>query len=211
MSTAKQIAANQLNAQKSTGPRTELGKRASRVNARTHGLTGQIILRTDEEHAGYETYSARLMPDLSPHNSVELDFAERIVFDSWRLRRAAAMEQNLYALADTDIEFDTGDLAQDDALTDAATFQVKEKTFNLLSLYQQRLQRSIHRDLDMLRKMQKERRVEATKPTPATKPALHLIDKPTPQPENGFVCSTPPADPAPPPTAASNDPSNMAA
>ncbi len=169
MSTAKQIAANQLNAQKSTGPRTELGKRASRVNARTHGLTGQIILRTDEEHAAYETYLARLMPDLSPHNAVELDFAERIVFDSWRLRRAGAIEQNFHALADTDIEFDTGDLAQDDALTDAATFQLNDKTINLLSLYQQRLQRGIHRDLEMLRKMQKDRRAEAAKPATALK------------------------------------------
>jgi len=202
MASARQLAANRANAQKSTGPITEAGRNICRTNAIQHGLSGHTILRTPQDDAAWQTYSARLMPDLAPANAIEHDFAERIVYDSWRIHRASAIEANLYALADP--AFDTGNAAQDDALNDAHTFLVNDRTINLMSLYQQRLQRSVHKDLEMLRKMQKERRAEALKPAP--KPALQLIEKPASQPVIGSVCPPPPADPAPPPVNASNDP-----
>jgi hypothetical protein len=210
MASAKQIAANHANAQKSTGPRTELGKLNSRLNAVSHGLTGQVFLKTAQQDEAYNTYRARLYPDLDPANAVELDFAERIIYDSWRIHRASAIESNLYAIAEA--AFDTGNPNQDDALNDAHTFQLNDKTINLLSLYQQRLQRGIRRDLEMLRKMQKERKSEAAKP--AAKPVqvpVQVIDFPTPQPVIGSVYSTPPADPAPPPQTPETNPENMAA
>ena len=43
MATARQIAANRLNALRSTGPITDEGKAASRGNALTHGLTSEVI------------------------------------------------------------------------------------------------------------------------------------------------------------------------
>ena len=45
MASAKQTAANRLNALLSTGPRTETGKQISSMNSSTHGLTGQTICR----------------------------------------------------------------------------------------------------------------------------------------------------------------------
>jgi hypothetical protein len=42
MSSDRQIAANQNNAQKSTGPRSEAGREVSRSNARRHGLAIEI-------------------------------------------------------------------------------------------------------------------------------------------------------------------------
>jgi hypothetical protein len=206
MPSAKQLAANRANAKKSTGPITEAGKLNSRLNAVKHGLTGHTILRTNEQDAAYNTFRASLYPDLAPANAVEHDFTERIIYDSWRVHRASAIESNLFALAEA--AFDTGNTAQDDALNEAHAFQVNDKSINLLSLYQQRLQRSIHRDLEMLRKMQKERKAEAARPV---KPALQLVEKPAPQPAIGSVCPPPSPPPSPPPPAASNDPSNMAA
>ena len=113
---AKQLAANRANAKKSTGPRTELGKRISRMNSTTHGLCGHTVLKTPEDDAAYRTYYHRLMPDLSPANAVEQDFAERIIYDSWRIHRASAIESNIFALAEA--AFDTGNAAQDDALNE---------------------------------------------------------------------------------------------
>ena len=41
MLTERQLTANRANAQKSTGPRSPEGKRASSLNACRHNLTGQ--------------------------------------------------------------------------------------------------------------------------------------------------------------------------
>ena len=207
MASAKQLAANRANAAKSTGPITEAGKLNSRLNAVKHGLTGHTVLRTPEQDATYNTYRTRLYPDLAPANAVELDFAERIIYDSWRIHRASAIESNLYALADP--AFDTGNVEQDDALNEAHAFELNVKAINLLSLYQQRLQRGIHKDLAMLRQMQKERKAAAAKP--AAKPTLQLAEKPAPQPAIGSVCPEPPQPSSPPPPEPVNDPSNMAA
>ena len=45
MPSDRQVAANRNNAKKSTGPRSEAGRQASRRNARRHGLA--IAIRTD--------------------------------------------------------------------------------------------------------------------------------------------------------------------
>jgi hypothetical protein len=45
MPSARQIAANRKNAKKSTGPRSEAGREASRGNARRHGLA--VSIRAD--------------------------------------------------------------------------------------------------------------------------------------------------------------------
>ena len=207
MASAKQLAANRRNAEKSTGPITEAGKLNSRLNAVKHGLTGHTVLRTPEQDATYNTYRARLYPDLAPANAVELDFAERIIYDSYRIHRASAIESNLYALADP--AFDTGNLEQDDALNEAHAFELNVKAINLLSLYQQRLQRGIHKDLAMLRQMQKERQAQALRP--AARPAPQVLHFPAPEPVIGSVCPPPPSASSPSPPTVENDPSNMAA
>jgi hypothetical protein len=50
MTTYRQIEANRRNALKSTGPKTETGKKTSRCNAVRHGLTAETrMLRHREE------------------------------------------------------------------------------------------------------------------------------------------------------------------
>ncbi len=49
MTTARQIAANCRNAQKSTGPKTPNGKAITKMNALRHGLTAQEILIPGEQ------------------------------------------------------------------------------------------------------------------------------------------------------------------
>ncbi len=44
MTSIRQIEANRRNSQKSTGPRTEAGKQASRCNAVRHGLTAETVI-----------------------------------------------------------------------------------------------------------------------------------------------------------------------
>jgi hypothetical protein len=215
MASAKQLAANRANSQKSTGPVTDAGKLNSRCNAVKHGLTGHTVLRTPEQDAAYNTYRARLYPDLAPANAIELDFAERIIYDSWRIHRASAIESNLFALVDH--------ISPEDALNEAHAFQVNEKSIALLSLYQQRLQRGTHRDLEVLRKMQKERKSQPH-PNPQMLSAsvqLRRSERGCACPAIGSVCPEPPQPSSPPPVqlrrgergraCPANDPENMAA
>ncbi len=58
MSSQKQIDANRLNAQNSTGPRTAAGKLVSRLNAVRHNLTGQLtIVAADQHDASHSPFS----------------------------------------------------------------------------------------------------------------------------------------------------------
>ena len=58
MTSWRQWQANRLNALKSTGPRTEQGKRISRRNAMQHGLTGETVtpgLEDSDDYRGFDT------------------------------------------------------------------------------------------------------------------------------------------------------------
>ncbi len=64
MATAAQIAANQQNAKKSTGPRTVEGKRRSSLNALTFGLFSNDIrqLFADEDRLRWTMISSKSTP-----------------------------------------------------------------------------------------------------------------------------------------------------
>jgi len=95
MSTDQQIAANRLNAQKSTGPRTPEGKARASANAGKHGLTGRDLAMPNEEPGDYDSFRAGLLDSLAPSGPLEAMLADRIVADSWRLRRVPIIEAAL--------------------------------------------------------------------------------------------------------------------
>jgi hypothetical protein len=84
MATEQQIAANRLNAELSTGPKSPEGRKRSSMNALRHGLTGQVTTMTDEDRAAHEKFSKALIQDLAPKGAMETQFAQRIATDSWR-------------------------------------------------------------------------------------------------------------------------------
>lgn len=98
MTTEKQILANRANCLKSTGPRTEEGKRLASRNATVHGLLAGDILIKGESAEQYEIFRQRLRTDLDPVGQLETLLAERITAFFWRLARAGRMEQGLLDL-----------------------------------------------------------------------------------------------------------------
>jgi len=58
---AAQLEANRLNAQKSTGPRTEEGKNKCKLNAFRHGLTSQVAVMTDPDRDAQEKFIKALV------------------------------------------------------------------------------------------------------------------------------------------------------
>ncbi len=156
----KQIAANRSNALLSTGPRTEEGKRRSSLNAMRHGITGQVTSMTDEDRAAHDKLSQALIKDLAPEGAMEIQLAQRIATDSWRLNRISAVEDNLFALGQLQHGGQTcPDAPQlDDALTMAHTYTQESKQLQLLSLYEQRINRAIQKNLALLQSLQATRK-----------------------------------------------------
>jgi hypothetical protein len=164
MLTEKQLAANRANAQHSTGPRTEEGKRRSSLNARRHNLTGQVTAMTPEDRAAHDAFSAGLIKSLAPEGELELALAQRVATDFWRLNRASAIEDNIFALGLSRHADDTIDHPELQAAFAAArTFTAEGKSIELLTLYEQRLNRSFQKNLAVLQALQATRKAEAAK------------------------------------------------
>jgi hypothetical protein len=160
MITEKQLAANQRNAQLSTGPRTEEGKKNSSLNARRHNLTGQVTAMTDEDRAAHDEFSSTLIQNLAPEGAMEFQLAQRIATDSWRLNRTSAIEDNLFAIGFSEHANDvtTEHPEVHAALIAARFFTVESKHLELLTLYEQRMNRSLQKNLALLKSLQAERK-----------------------------------------------------
>jgi hypothetical protein len=98
MSPASQIA-NTANAQLSTGPRTEEGKRQSSQNARTHGLTAQHPLISNEDSAAFQELRNQLQAETKPQGTLQQIVFEELLHSAWNLRRVRVMEAQLNASA----------------------------------------------------------------------------------------------------------------
>jgi hypothetical protein len=100
LTTEKQIAANRMNAQRSTGPKSSEGKAVSRLNAVTHGLTATQTLLPGEDAGEYEELleSLRQMFPSSGSKMHEL-LVVRAANLMWRLGRVVYFENGLIAWA----------------------------------------------------------------------------------------------------------------
>lgn len=160
MATEKQIEANRLNALKSPGPSSPEAKAKVRMNALRDGITGQVITLSEEERPIFEQLKAELIEDLAPKTTMELHLASSIAWDTWRLDHLRAVETNLYALGtqdpDCDLECDGPELHT--AMSGALTFVKQSKKMGLLSIYEQRLNRGIHKNMEKLAELQAERK-----------------------------------------------------
>src|SRR4249919_1032022 len=94
MSTTAQIAANTVNAQSSTGPRTEEGKATSSKNAITLGLFSGDFVRPAEQSL-HDELNAAILRDLVPDGILEQNLACEIRRAMWRLRRCGEVEATL--------------------------------------------------------------------------------------------------------------------
>ncbi len=163
MTSQKQIDANRANAQRSTGPKSAATKAISRLNALRDGLTGQITTLSDADRALFDQLKGELIAGFNPQTPMENKLAQAIAWDTWRLDRLRAVEINIYAadLVDNigqDDDYPDNPDDFDSAMSGAATFRCHAKRFELMSLYETRMNRNMHRNLAILRDLQAERK-----------------------------------------------------
>jgi len=89
---AQQITANQINAQKSTGPLTESGKNTVAKNALKHGLFCQQLVLPHENNNDFSALLQNLESSLNPNNVLEQSLVERIAVTLWRQARLVRAE-----------------------------------------------------------------------------------------------------------------------
>ena len=134
--TPARLDANLANAQLSTGPRTEDGKKRSSQNAVQHAIFAKTIPERDRQ-----TFLRLLdqhQQDLCPKGAIEQQFVETIADAQWRLSRCRELQDSLLFA-----EIETPE-QQLDAL-------------NKYSLYEQRLTRILQSSLKQLREVQASR------------------------------------------------------
>jgi hypothetical protein len=92
MATEAQIAANRLNAQKSTGPRTARGKARSSRNALKHCALARTLLASDpapnEKSAEFRALCDDFSAELKPVGPFETMLVDQVITAVWRKRRA---------------------------------------------------------------------------------------------------------------------------
>ena len=92
----KQLIANQQNCQKSTGPKTDEGKKIVARNAIKYGLHAKDIIINStylkEDPAEYDALLKAFLDELNPTTSAQIIIVHKIANCFWRSRRATAAE-----------------------------------------------------------------------------------------------------------------------
>jgi len=148
---------NKKNAQHSTGPKTESGKKQSSLNALRHGLTGQIVVMPTEDLHAYQVHLKSFTDEYHPHGATEAHLVQALADCSWRLNRVAALETNLLTLGIANASSPITDAPSQvrDALSIVSALESQSKALSNLSLHSQRLSRQFERTVTQLRDLQK--------------------------------------------------------
>ncbi len=141
MATPAQIAANQRNSQKSTGPTSPDGKAASSRNRLSHGFASSATVMPGEDPAEFKALLDSLIDEFQPATVAEQILVEKLAVNTWLSQRAFRLQG--YAFA-------------------AQSFQNEKfgipKDLGLLIRYHAAAERAFHKAHNELVKVQKERR-----------------------------------------------------
>lgn len=150
----KQLEANRQNA-KLGGVKTEEGKAASRYNAIKHGILCQDIILSDEKEDDLVDFGKRMRAEFQPANEMELFLVDRIIANSWRLKRALKAEREM-------IEHDTQNEKNFGAALsyDFANYD----SYGKFTRYETCLERGIYKALHELQRLQAQRNGQQVAP-----------------------------------------------
>ena len=160
MSSPAQIAANQKNAQLSTGPTSETGKAKSSLNAVKTGLTGRTVLLPGDDAALYESHVSQFVKRLAPTGEQEQNLVQSLADTEWRLLRIPSLEMGIYAVGRLEFAelFPNEDPSVRNQLIEAKVFLAYQRQLNNLSIQENRLRRQREKDTIALRELQNARK-----------------------------------------------------
>jgi hypothetical protein len=140
--------------------RTQAGKARSSLNALRHGLTARVVVLPSEDMDVYQTFSKEIVASLDAQRPVERQFAQTVADNQWRINRIRSIEDGMLGMGHFEAagDFDCPSSQIHAAMTAARAFRDDSKSFVNLSIYEQRLHRTMKEALRQLKELQTERR-----------------------------------------------------
>ena len=174
MASQKQIDANRRNAQKSTGPVTELGKATAKFNALKHGMSARTAVLPYEDAQSYAELRAAFHDTYKPANAVEASLVETVANSYWRLLRIRRVETATFDLGIRGLKkkYTASQKPlppEHEDQTVAVVLNDEEDTLLKIERHQTKIERCYFQAIETLRKVQKDRlreeRLTTARPT----------------------------------------------
>ena len=183
MATEKQIEANRRNAQRSSGPVTELGKAVAKFNSLKHGMTAGTTVLPYEDANSYAELRESFVATYNPVNAVEAALVETVVNSYWRLLRVRRVETAAITLGIRGLK-KRNDLSIepriDDDMALAVLLNDDEDVLRKVERHQARIERCYFQAIETLRKVQKDR-LREERLTTAHPAQIGFVSPPEPQ------------------------------
>ena len=118
--------------------------------------TGQSVLRTESDAETHRRFITEFVASLKPDGMLEIQLANRLAQDTWRINRIHAIEENIFALGHSEpyANIKSAHPEIHVAMVQALTFRNDPKLLANISLYEQRVTKNFHINLDKLLKLQ---------------------------------------------------------
>jgi hypothetical protein len=216
MATDKQIAANRLNALKSTGPKTPEGRAAVRLNGVTHGLFAQTLVLPGESVSDFTALLESYEAEHAPATPTEEDLVVQAAMAMWRLRRLYHAEAAFLARERKSRAERHSETKLDDHTLTGMVINSNQDTVSTFRRQEASLERTFYRALHELKRLRSQRprdlalvcsATPATQPETSSSTEINTIQKenpapnspdpapdPAPSPENTIHVVPPPAD-----------------
>jgi hypothetical protein len=149
---------------------------------------------TNEDREAMNAFVEPYVQRLNPIGEIELQLAQTIAQDNFRLNRLKAVEENMFAygeLGPLSDKINTEHARVHHAIVQAQIFVVNDRAFSNLSLYEQRITRNIHKNMKLLQEEQALRKAEEQEKallSAETQPLTRITS--TTSEQNGFGFST---------------------
>lgn len=159
MASERQLAANRLNAQKCTGPKTEEGKQRSSMNSLKHGLTAKVIVLPHEDNIEFHEIRAALLQSYQPANPHETMLVDQIAAGYWRTIRARRFETGMLSDAARTYKHNHGqdeepNAGHDDSVCAVWMIETPEKALKNYFRYDGSIERQYYRAMAALDRVQ---------------------------------------------------------
>jgi hypothetical protein len=148
---------NIFNFNKASRPKTiTLDDQRSVLRGSRNPVTGQAVLMTETDADSHRRFIAEYVASLKPDGMIEIQLAQRLAQDTWRINRIHAIEENIFALGHSEpyANIKSAHPEIHAAMVQALTFRNDPKLLTYIATYEQKITKNFHVNFNLLLKLQ---------------------------------------------------------